>query len=125
MLDFQQKRKVKQFLYSPVTIGILLILTLYAIYATWAVYQKKVKTEEKLAEMQQRVYDLSQKNIRADNAIAYLNTDEGVEEEIRSKFALVKSDERMVVIVDDTSSDATNTPSQKTLWQKFISIFGF
>jgi cytoskeletal protein RodZ len=125
MLDFQQKRKVKQFLYSPITIGILLIVTLYAIYATWVVYQKKVKTEEKLAEMQQRVYDLSEKNIRADNAIAYLNTDEGVEEEIRSKFALVKSDERMVVIVDDPASDATNTPPQKTLWQKFISIFGF
>jgi len=62
-------------------------------------------------ELRRRDQDLKLK-------IDRLGTEAGVEEEIRSKFNVVKSDENMVVVVEDQSQTEATSSSQATFWQK-------
>ena len=48
--------------------------------------------------------------------IERLKTKDGIEEEIRNKFNVVKPGEHLVVIVDDASTSKNETTKQNTGW---------
>lgn len=122
MLDFQQKRKVRSFMYNRVTLGLLFIILVIVVHSTWVVYRKKVESEE--------LRDLSLKNVEALRVrsedlqikIDRLNTKQGVEEEVRSKFSVAKDDENMVIIVQDEPS-TTEEVKKGGFWSSFKSLW--
>lgn len=123
MLDFQQKRKVKSFMYNRITIGILFVVMLLTLRSTWSVYQKQMESqslkeisEKKFAELELRKKEINDK-------IQALNTTEGLEREIRSKFNVVKENENMAVILDEANSDNYNATTTKSFWQKVKNFF--
>ena len=123
MLDFQQKRKAKSFMYNRITIGILFVIMILTLRSTWSVYQKQMESqalkeisEKKFAELELRKKEINDK-------IQALNTTEGLEREIRSKFNVVKENENMAVILDDTSADNYNGTTTKSFWQKVTDFF--
>ncbi len=123
MLDFQQKRKVRSVAYSRVTLVILGVLVLLSIRSVWMVYQKQRESEglERLAQGQ--VSELTARKGELEAEVARLQTSQGVDAEIRSKFNVAKPDENMVIVVDDSSSTTQATTTQKSLWQKFLDLF--
>lgn len=122
MLDFQQKRKVRSFMYNRVTLGLLFIILVIVVHSTWVVYRKKVESEE--------LRDLSLKNVeslrvRSEDLqikIDRLNTKQGIEEEVRSKFSVAKDNENMVIIVQDEPS-TTEEVKKVGFWASFKSLW--
>ncbi len=56
--------------------------------------------------------------------IGRLKTDNGVEEEIRSKFNVAKPGETVVVVINGSSSTSSqNSSGNKGFWASFWSIF--
>ena len=109
MMEFHKKKKIRKMVYSPITLIILAIIFFILLKAAWGVYKKEYvstgnldKEKIELAKLQSRQKDLAQ-------AISYLNTDEGIENEIRTKFRAVKEGENVAVIIDAT---ATRTPEK-------------
>ena len=124
MLDFQKKKKVRQILYSPWVSGIVVIIALYAVYSTWSVYQKYVQSKSQLTKSESQVLALDRQNTTLDGQISALQTPQGVEDEIRSKYGMAKTGEALAVISESNTSAGTATTTQ-TWWQKFIGFFGF
>lgn len=123
MLDFQQKRKVKSFLYNRVTAGILLVIVLLVARSTWSVYQKQMESESLRKLSEKKVLELELRNKEINDKIQALDTAPGLEREIRSKFNVVKEKENMVVILDDTNSNNYNSTTTKSFWQKVKNFF--
>ena len=121
MLDFQQKRKVRSFLYNRITIGILFVIFLIVLHSTWVVYRKKVESEQMKEISQKNVQDLESRSQDLQNKIDRLSTKQGMEEEVRSKFSVAKDDENMVIIVQDEVSTSSKV-SKVGFWAK---IWGF
>ena len=125
MLDFQQKWKVKSFLYSrPVRI-VLICVVLYSFFSTFRVYQKKVESEREVEKTEQQLLSLSEKERTLDTSIANLETPEGLEAEIRQKYSVAKGGEDMAIIIDDSSTTASHSISSLTLWQRILNFFNF
>jgi len=110
-------------MYHHATLFILGFLVVYSLYSTFEVWQKKEESEEfrnvserKLSELQSR-YDGLEKDLER------LETPEGVEEEIRSKFSVAKAGENVVVIVNDVAVDGSSSTKKVSLWQKFLNLF--
>ena len=122
MLDFQQKRKVRSYMYNRVTIGILFLVFLVIAHSTWVVYKKKVESEELKDVSLKNVELLRSRSQDLQDKIDRLNTKQGIEEEVRSKFSVAKENENMVIIVPDasTTSEEVKPPS---FWDKIMSIF--
>ena len=69
-----------------------------------------------LDELQSRSNELKSR-------IDRLVTTPGIEEEIRSKFSVVKDKENMVVVVEAKSSGISTTSPENNFWQKIWDFF--
>lgn len=119
-MEFQEKRKVKKFMYSKVTLVVLVILTVLILKAVWSVYQKQQFTKDNLNKTASDYNNLKEREERLSREINWLKTENGIEQEIREKYGLVKPGEEVIVIVDkDNVDDGANIPSE-SLWQKIL-----
>jgi cell division protein FtsB len=92
-------------------------------HSTWRVYNKKRVSEEMKDVSVKNVDELRLRNRELEDKISRLDTRSGIEEEIRLKFNVVKSDENMVVVVEDEKRGESATSSELSLWQKIKNFF--
>jgi len=118
MLDFQQKRKIRSFFYNRVTLGLLLLVVLWSAHSTWGVYQKKVESEKMMELSIKHVEGLRERQGELNTKIEGLNSSEGVEEEIRSRFSVAKEGESVVILLEDREDTEQNTEKSTSIWQK-------
>ena|SRR5258708_2647871 len=126
MLDFQEKKRVRRALYSPLALAVLVGLLGLMGHATWSVYGKYRDTAANKATAEKQKVSLQARAQSLTADIARLSTDAGKEEEIRTKYGFTKAGEGVIVIVDDTSAKgATSTPVSgwSHFWQMIKSIF--
>lgn len=122
MLDFQQKRKVKIFLYNKVTISVLALVFLIVLHSTWVVYRKKVESEEMMRISVKNVEILRSRSEDLTEKIERLATEKGIEEEVRSRFNVVRGDENVVIVVQ-SGSGTTTIAETRSFWFKIKSFF--
>ena len=123
MTDFQKKRKFKKIIYSKLSFAVLFILIFFLGKATYNIYQKSKFSSENYTAVNQEYSELKDRHNMLKSEIERLNTDSGVEEEIRGKFNVAKPGETIVTIVNSniTNDDVDN--SEKGFWSKFLDIF--
>jgi hypothetical protein len=122
MLDFQQKRKLRSRLYNRYTLIFLGLMIILAIHSVWDVYQKQEESQTLLSVAQSQATDLQNRATELQNKIAYMQTPEGLEAEIRSKFNVAKADENVVVVLDSDDVNSTTT-TEVSFWQKILDFF--
>ena len=127
MLEFQEKRKLRQFMYSkPVLIGLLLVIAVVG-KSTWSVYQKARESAANLQEAQKQLQVVADRQSALQAQVERLSTKRGIEEEVRSKFQVAKKGEEVAVIVSVTP-EASGTPAveeQPGFWARVGAFFGF
>lgn len=122
MREYQRKRKIKRFLYSPLMLLALLALIALMGKATWGVYLKEKQSRMSLDRAAATLSSLEAREQRLTEKIERLKTLEGVEAEIREQFQVAKPGERMVVIVEDKKAPQEEAPKQ-SLVSKFFDLF--
>jgi len=124
MRNLQGKSKLKRFFESwPV----LIVLSFLMVFFTWQLFgfwnklqdtkQNRQNSEDKLSELRASYASLA-------NSISSLETEEGIDENIRNKFGLAKEGEGVIVIVEDPNN-GNKTPAPKENWLKkfFTNLF--
>lgn len=113
MLEFQKKKKLRKILYSPAVLIILAIIFVLLLRGSWSIYKKAnlsmQNLEKERIELEKLV--LREKNLAS--SLDYLKTDQGIENEIRSKFRAVKEGEQVAVIVDEQNPTSSATTTKK------------
>ena len=123
MLDFHQKRKVRSVIYHKVTLVVLAVLVVIMARSTWVVYQKQVESEEIKKVSLQNTNELRQRDNNLTTKIERLETQPGIEEEIRSKFSVVKDRENMVVVVENQNPEVSTTSNRTGFWGLIKQLF--
>lgn len=118
MLEFQEKRKIKKFIYSKITLFILLVLILLTLKATWGVYTKYSLTKENMEKSETNAENLLSRQDFLESEIDRLQTPAGVEQEIREKYGLVKEGEEVIVILPAGQEIDVKAEAPKSWWQK-------
>lgn len=127
MLDFQQKKKLRKAMYSKVVLFILSIVALFLGNATWNVYQKYSEARQNEEIVSNEIQKLQERESDLSVDIARLNTERGVEEELRKRFGVAKKGEEVMVIVEPTVDDgqniAANEGQKKGFWRSLFHVF--
>lgn len=103
MREFEQKKIRRKILYSPITLILLFLAIILLFNSVYKVYKKEVLSRENLQKTEIESRELQDKINRLQASVNFLQTDEGVEAELRSKFRAVKDGESVTVIVDDSN----------------------
>jgi cell division protein FtsB len=92
-------------------------------HATWGVYKKEKESAANALAANSELTKLEDRQQLLDSEIQRLNTDEGVEEEIRSKYSVSKPGESMVIIVDKDKGQVMPVQQKEGWWDKFKKLF--
>jgi len=122
MIDFQQKRQFKKIMYSKVSFVIVFILVIFLAKANYNIYQKSKLSSDNYAGVKRDYDGLKARKEMLESEINRLKTDNGIEEEIRSKFNVAKPGETVVVVINNSTSTDTNNQN-KGFWSNFLGIF--
>jgi hypothetical protein len=113
MLDFRKKKTARKIMYSPWTLILLSILTIFLFKAAWNVHTKERSSAEALARSTAELIKLEGRETSLTSAVAYLGTPAGVETEIRTKFRVAKEGESVAVILEDAPTTTSTTTIKK------------
>lgn len=120
MLEFQDKKRFRRILYSRITFGVVFFFCLLIGNATFDMYQTNRLTADKrkIAEDELLAVQIREESLRAQ--IGTLKTERGIEEELRTKFRVVKNGEGVIIVVEEEEKMATTSKS----WiSKFFEFF--
>ena len=123
MREFEHKRKVRRILSSPLVLLPLAVLLVFLVRGTWNIY---VKNRDGIAELrlaQERLARIEERQSTLSAGIEKLNTESGIEGEIRDRFQMAKEGEEVIVIVDAESEQKQLPMSQESFLQKIWNFF--
>lgn len=101
MRNFQQKRGWREIIESwPVIIFLGFLLLVFA-FGVVGFMSKMSATRENREVAEKKLIELENKKARLTSEITKLETEDGVEENIREKFGLAKEGEGLIVVVED------------------------
>lgn len=111
-------------MYSRTVIFLLFLLFIFLLHATYGVYKKEKLTRISLAQIELERSSLDIRYQKLEKSVAYLQTDEGVESEIRNKFRAVKPGEQVAIIVNNEIKKEKIIQKDPSLWMKIKDFFG-
>ena len=115
-----QQRKIKQNLYSWWSMILLLLLAILFVRATWNVYLKYHASRMNLLSLEERQEAILQREIELRAKITDLESEEGLEKEIREKFSVVKEGEK-VLIITGKDEEVVIVPQEKSFFRSTTS----
>ena len=114
MFDFHEKRKIRRILYSKVSIGVVLILTVLLMSAVWERYTVSKEMKERLDDKYAELEIIQQRAETIESKVEYLKNERGVEEELRNRFDVAREGEQVVILLDDEEREDKNKTSDET-----------
>lgn len=124
MLGFHEKRKIRNILYSKPVLVILGLVVLFFLSTVWGAFKKERDTQKIKEQRIEVLESLEEREGILSKEIDRLDTERGVEEEIRAKFEVARGGEGVIVIVNSKDNEeASITPKKKSLWGKMLDIF--
>lgn len=130
MREFQERRKIRKIFFSIPVIAILLIIAIFLLFSNIKVYKKSKEAIFLSSIVEQELAELEKRKLELESNIAVLQTESGIEEEIRKKFNVQKPGEEVLVIVDKAEDNAQiNSKKGKItgffskIWKAIKSIF--
>ncbi len=125
MIEYQKKKKISNFIYSPISLSVLFLIFIIILRSVFNVYSKEKISKINLEKEKIEYEKMSSRKDNLLNSIDYLKTDDGVESEIRNKFRLVKEGESVTVIVNNDSMSSISIGTSTKIKSKSLlsSIF--
>lgn len=126
MFDFYEKRKIRQWLYSWPTVVLLVMVVGVLGHGVWGVYQQARQTRINKDRQSTHLRELEGRESALQEEIDRLNTERGVEAEIRQKYEVAREGEQVIVIVD-TPDTANSAGGKETggFWSAFVGVVTF
>ncbi len=103
---------------------LLLVPIVFLVRVTWRAYQGEQEAYAKHVAVVEELASLEAREKKIGAYVAEFDDPRGREAELRLRYDVAKEGERVVVLIDDTKKEGTNTPSlveqkEKTSWWQF------
>lgn len=125
MLPFQERKKVRKFLYSKAMLVVLLILVVFVARGAWNIHEKAAIARAERIQAAKELTGLQDHQGELEASLVRLKSGRGIEEEVRQKFTVARPGEEVVVIVDEQEKKSENggTSSKVGFWENFLGVF--
>lgn len=123
MRNFQPKQNFRNILQSRPVLIFLALLMLFFAWGVFGLMNKMSVTIENRRLAENKVVQLKKDKDKLSSDLAKLQTESGVEENIRQKFGLVKEGENMIIVVDDQNKPETEVAEEGGFFSFFSNLF--
>ncbi len=99
------------------------LLVLFAI-STWKLHEKEGAASAEHKDQTQALQDLKDRKTELSQSLARLETDRGIEEEVRKRFPVARPGEEEILLVNPKDTAPTTT-EKKGFWATITSWFSW
>ena len=114
MLEFQEKKNIRRFLYAKPTLFFIAVILLFSLNSTYKMYEKAAETNGDRSLTLREKETLLAKENELSERISKLKTERGMEEEIRNKYRVVKNGEGVIIVVGAGENQANAAAATST-----------
>ena len=125
-VEFRDKQKAREFLYSKLTIAVILFFVVMLIPGVYSIYVKLGESEKDRTAAERDLADLEEREQMLTQKVEQGKTERGLEEQIREKFNVAKEGESVIVLVDQpvvASTTQNEANVFKAVWQRLKKAF--
>lgn len=122
----KSKKSSYRFWHSPIALAIIFLILVWFSYKIIFLIEKQKETTYKKEQYLNEINRLKEKESLLSEQLLRVETEEGIEEVIRSKYQVTKSGEKMVTIVDENENIESEVEKENTghgLWNFIKNIF--
>ena len=123
MRELREKHKRRERLYSTPVLIIVLVVSLFIARGAYGVMKKENESARHVEVLVEKVAELEARKGELRQNIEKLETEKGIEEEIKEKFSVSREGERVVVIVDQEETATASATSTVSWYERFLNIF--
>ncbi|OIO30756.1 hypothetical protein AUJ77_01875 [Candidatus Nomurabacteria bacterium CG1_02_43_90] len=125
MIPFQERKKIRKIVYSKITIFVLTGVLFVVSVGAWRVHKKALVAMTERDISARALADSESRMKELQISLARLNSNQGIEEEVREKYTVALPGEEVVVVVDENAKKSENgeVPASNGWWQKILSFF--
>ena len=106
-------------------IVVLLVITVLFARGAWSVHEKAQFAKDNRVRAEKELSELTGRREALQEEISRLNTERGLEEELRQKFDIGREGEQLIVLIDPPEAAEQNETPTPTFLQRITSFFGF
>jgi len=106
-------------------VAVLAVLIAVAIRGAWGAYFKEKESRFYRDDASTRLLTLKEREETLQKDIERLNTETGLEEEIRKRFNVTKEGEEVIVLIDTPEGGDSNVVVERGIWRIIKNWFGF
>ena len=125
--DLKSKDELRVYikiLYSKYFIIFSMMIIIYMGFQVWEVYYKFLETKKKLNNSNEVLYSAQLKENDLMKDIESLESEFGIEKEIRETYGMVKEGEELVRIIDNKENlNLSDTKKDESFWGKIKDMF--
>lgn len=116
MFDFHQKRKLRTIVNAPITLWVILALTIVVGWSAYVRFDIAMEMRDRRIEAEKQTAALALQKETLQKRVEYLSSERGMEAEMRRQFDIALPGEQVVVIVDseDQEQEISSTSKQRT-----------
>ncbi|MFC1614938.1 septum formation initiator family protein [Patescibacteria group bacterium] len=125
MKKFIPKHRWQNVVFSKAALVLLFIVILFAGNAAWNMYQKYRESKELKDRALTQLHELENRKQNLTENIEKLETERGIEEELRKRFGIVKEGEEVVIVIDnpEDKENEQRTVEKKSFLNNILDIF--
>lgn len=125
MREFQEKNQLKKRLYSKTSLFLLFLVLILVSKGVYGVYQKERDSRAEVERISAKKAELESRYNDIKSNQETLNTPEGIEAEIRTKFDVAKEGEGVIVVVERDSQviEEDRRGILRKFWDSVVSVF--
>ena len=125
MFDFHEKRKIKAILFSRVTLILLLIPIVFLGLSVFDLFQKEREVSKRRIEREGELHRLHERAAVLEANVEMLESDRGIEAEIRDRYDVAKEGETVVVIIEHEERVVVPVPEEEEKKDPWFSALKF
>ena len=122
MRTLEKKQRIRRVIYSVPSLIVLLIVTIFLVRGVFGILVKERESGKDSKNMKDEINTLVTRESELKERIHRLETEEGMQNEIRERFNVTQEGEFVAVIVDDRGISASTDDSMLPWYRKFLNV---
>jgi cell division protein FtsB len=126
MRGFQQRRRLRNLFFSRPVFAVFLCLVVLLTFSVFKVYKKSRHAILRNRVVEEEIEELKRRKVELEANISRLDSEEGIEEELRQRLQIKKPGEEYVVILENKSDErGKSAREEKKFFEKLWDFLKF
>lgn len=123
MRSLDEKRVLRRFIYSRLTLVLLLIVLVLLLKSVFEAWQREREARESRDAVLRNYEELTAREDGLTERIVRIESERGQEEELRKKFGAALPGEEVIIIVENSAPPPAPTPPHSGIWGWLRGLF--